>query len=106
METLSTTTSEETWKEEKGKRKKIEEQSILSEINSILMIIMKTKISSIGIWCVLFVFLLTACETNRGMMYGNQVSDLGNSVTIFFSLAIGFLIGFLFAKRRRRRTIR
>lgn len=67
---------------------------------------MKTNISLKGIWYVLFVFLLTACETNRGMMHGTHVSDLGNSVTILFSLAIGFLIGFLFAKRRRRRTIR
>jgi hypothetical protein len=65
-----------------------------------------TEISSKATWFILFVFLLTACETDRGMMHGSAVSDFGNSATILFSLAIGFLIGFLFAKRRRRRTIR
>ena len=67
---------------------------------------MKIKINSIGIRGILFMFLFTACETKRGMMHGNQVSDLGNSVTILLCLGIGFMIGFWVAKRKRRRIIR
>ena len=67
---------------------------------------MNSKIISKGIWSILFVLLLTACETDRRLMYGNHETGLENLGPILFGLAIGFLLGFLFAKTRRHRRSR
>ncbi len=51
-----------------------------------------------------FAAVLTACDTQQGMMHGNGSSMNGgnwNWIQILFGIIVGFLIGYLVPRRRK-----
>ena len=53
---------------------------------------------------IVFAAITVACDTEQGMMHGSGGSmDMGNWnwVQILISLGVGFLLGYLVARRRR-----
>jgi hypothetical protein len=56
------------------------------------------------LYLIMFTFALTACDNGQGMMYGGGRSMyMGNWnwVLILIGIIIGFLLGYLVARRRR-----
>jgi hypothetical protein len=57
-----------------------------------------------ALYFIAFAAIIVACDTEQGMMHGGGRSmDIGNWnwLPILISLGIGFLLGYLVARRRR-----
>ena len=57
-----------------------------------------------ALYFIVFAAITVACDTEQGMMHGSGGSmDMGNWnwVQILISLGVGFLLGYLVARRRR-----
>ena len=57
-----------------------------------------------ALYFIAFAVLIVACDTEHGMMHGDGWSmDMGtwNWVPILISLVIGFLLGYLVARKRK-----
>ena len=57
-----------------------------------------------ALYFIVFAVIIVACDTEQGMMHGDGGSmDMGNWnwVPILISLVIGFLLGYLVARKRK-----
>ena len=57
-----------------------------------------------ALYFIVFAAIIVACDTQQGMMHGSGGSmDMGNWnwVQILISLGVGFLLGYLVARRRK-----
>jgi hypothetical protein len=63
---------------------------------------MTTAITT-GLYSVLLLLLVSGCDANNGMMYGNRATDMyhWNWLPAFIGLAVGFLIGFLVFRKKK-----
>jgi len=63
-----------------------------------------TTTTKTALYFIAFAIIIVACDTEQGMMHGGGRSmDMGswNWVPILISLVIGFLLGYLVARRRK-----
>ena len=63
-----------------------------------------TTTTKTALYFIAFAIIIVACDTEQGMMHGNGGSmDTGswNWAPILISLVIGFLLGYLVARKRK-----